>query len=127
MSTVVLTQAGELDIASIPALMQRLEPHRQPGERVVLDLRAVVFMDCYALGRIVDAYADSATEGWTLSIRVEAPPVLRLLELTGAAGLAPARSPRRRVAVAVIATVRISVPQNSYKQVSQPMSARSTV
>jgi anti-anti-sigma factor len=86
-STVVLTQAGELDIATIPALMLRLEPHRQPGQRVVLDLREVVFMDCFSLGHILGAHADSATEGWTLRIRVEAPPVLRLLELTGAAKL----------------------------------------
>jgi len=88
-STVVLTQAGELDIATIPALMRRLEPHRQPGSCVVLDLRETVFMDCYSLGLIVGAHADSATEGWTLRIRVEAPPVLRLLELTGAANLLP--------------------------------------
>jgi anti-anti-sigma factor len=92
-SIVVLTQAGELDIATIPALMRRLEPHRQPGRRVVLDLREVVFMDCYSLGHIAAAHADSATEGWTLSVRVEAPPVLRLLELTGAAKLLPVELP----------------------------------
>ena len=89
MSTVVLTQGGELDISTIPALMERIEPHRQPGNLVVLDLREVVFMDCYSLGHFVGAHADSATEGWTLSIRVEAPPVVRLLELTGAAKLLP--------------------------------------
>lgn len=93
MSTVVLTQAGELDIATIPALMRRLEPHRQPGNRVVLDLRETGFMDCYSLGLIVGAHADSVTEGWTLSIRVQAPPVLRLLELTGAANLLPLELP----------------------------------
>jgi anti-anti-sigma factor len=92
-STVVLTQAGELDIATISALMLRLEPHRRPGQRVVLDLREVVFMDCFSLGHILGAHADSATEGWTLSIRVEAPPVLRLLELTGAAKLLPLELP----------------------------------
>jgi anti-anti-sigma factor len=89
MSTVVLTQAGELDIATIPALMLRLEPHRRPGRRVVLDLREVTFMDCFSLGHILGAHADSATEGWTLRIRVEAPPVLRLLALTGAGKLLP--------------------------------------
>jgi anti-anti-sigma factor len=92
-STVVLTQAGELDIATIPALMERLEPHRRPGSLVVLDLREVSFMDCYSLSHILGAHADSATEGWTLSIRVEAPPVVRLLELTGAAKLLPLELP----------------------------------
>jgi anti-anti-sigma factor len=93
MSAVVLTQAGELDIATIPALMRRLEPHRRPGQVVVLDLREVTFMDCYSLGRIVGAHADSATEGWQLIIRVAAPPVVRLLELTGAAALLPLELP----------------------------------
>jgi anti-anti-sigma factor len=93
MSTVVLTQAGELDIATIPALMRRLEPHRQPGNLVVLDLRETLFMDCYSLGLLVGAHADSATEGWTLSIRVEAPPVVRLLALTGAVNLLPLELP----------------------------------
>jgi anti-anti-sigma factor len=93
MSTVVLTQSGELDIATIPGLMRRLEPHRRPGVLAVLDLREVVFMDCFSLGHILGAHADSATEGWTLRIRVEAPPVLRLLELTGAAKLLPVELP----------------------------------
>jgi anti-anti-sigma factor len=92
-STVVLTQSGELDIATIDSLMLRLEPHRKPGQLVVLDLRGVVFMDCYSLGHIVGAHADSATEGWSLCIRVEAPPVRRLLELTGAANLLPLELP----------------------------------
>ena len=93
MSAVVLTQGGELDLATTPALMQRLQPHRRPGQHVVLDLREVVFMDCYSLGHLIRAHADSATEGWTLRIRVEAPPVLRLLGLTGAAGLLPLELP----------------------------------
>ena len=93
MSPVVLTQAGELDIATIPALMDRLEPHRQPGAIVVLDLRGVLFMDCYSLSHLLGAHADSATEGWTLSIRVAEPPVVRLLELTGAAELLPVELP----------------------------------
>jgi anti-anti-sigma factor len=88
-NTVFLSQAGELDIATIPRLLERLAPHRRPGREVVLDLREVVFMDCYSLGHIVGVHAASATEGWTLRLLVEAPAVLRLLELTGAAGLLP--------------------------------------
>ncbi len=93
MSTVVLTQAGELDIATAPRLFERLQPHRRPGTEVVLDLREVVFMDCYTLGCIVAAHADSATEGWTLRVLVETPPVRRLLDLTGAARLLPIELP----------------------------------
>ena len=93
MSAVVLTQAGELDIATAPRLFERLDPHRQAGSQVVLDLREVTFMDCYTLGCIVAAHVDSATEGWNLHVLVEAPPVLRLLELTGAARLLPVELP----------------------------------
>jgi anti-sigma B factor antagonist len=93
MSAVVLTQGGELDIASIPRLMQRLEPYRQPGREIVLDLRGVEFMDCYSLGHLLGAHADSATEGWTMRLLVETAPVLRLLELTGAGRLLPLDMP----------------------------------
>jgi anti-sigma B factor antagonist len=89
MSRVVLTQAGELDIATAHGLFERLEPYRRPGCDVLLDLRAVTFMDCYTLGLIVGAHAASATEGWTLRVLVEAPPVVRLLDLTGASRLLP--------------------------------------
>ena len=87
MSTVVLTHAGELDIATAPRLFESLDRHRRPGCEVVLDLREVSFMDCSTLGLIVAAHADAATEEWTLRVLVEAPAVRRLLDLTGAARL----------------------------------------
>jgi anti-anti-sigma factor len=93
MTAVVVAQGGELDISTIPLLMERLRPHRQPERQVVLDLRRVMFMDCYALGHIIAAHAASATEGWTLRVRVETPAVLRLLDLTGAARLLPLELP----------------------------------
>ena len=89
MNTVVLTQAGELDIATAPRLFERLAPHRRPGHEVVLDLREVTFMDCHTLGYIIAAHVDSETEGWRLRVLVETPPVLRLLDRTGAARLLP--------------------------------------
>jgi anti-sigma B factor antagonist len=89
----VVAQGGELDIATVAGLMERLAPHRQPGRDVVLDLRRVTFMDCHSLGHILAAHADSATEGWTLRVRVEEPTVVRLLELTGAARLLPLELP----------------------------------
>jgi anti-anti-sigma factor len=89
MTAVVVAQGGELDIATVTRLMERLHPHRQPGREVVLDLSRVLFMDCYSLGHILAAHADSATEGWTLRVRVETPAVLRMLDLTGAARMLP--------------------------------------
>jgi anti-anti-sigma factor len=87
MTTVVLAPTGDLDIATIPQLMDRLAPHRQPGRRVVLDLGSVPFMDGYSLGQIIKTHASSAAEGWTLHIRVETSIVRYLLDLTGAASL----------------------------------------
>jgi anti-anti-sigma factor len=91
--SVVVTQSGELDVATIDGLMERLAPHRRPGCHVVLDLRGVVLMDCLSLGRLLAAHADSAAEGWRLSVRVETPAVLRLLELTGTTHLLPLELP----------------------------------
>ena len=91
--TTVVVGAGELDVATIPTLMRRLAPHRRPGHHVVLDLRGVTLMDCFSLGHLIDAYSASATEGWTLGVRVEAPAVLRMLDLTGAAKLLPFEFP----------------------------------
>ena len=87
MTTVILAESGELDLLTIPHLIDRLAPHRRPGRRVVFDLNAVTFMDCYALGQIIKAHASASREGWTLQIRVSAPIVLRLLDLTGATSL----------------------------------------
>jgi anti-anti-sigma factor len=93
MTAVVVAQGGELDIATVDCLLERLRPHREPGRHVVLDLSRVLFMDCYSLGHILAAHADSATEGWTLRVRVETPAVLRMLDLTGAARMLPLEFP----------------------------------
>ena len=93
MTSIVVARGGELDIATIDRLMERLAPHRRPGRHVVLDLRGVDLMDCYSLGHLMAAHADSATEGWSLRIRVETPAVRRLLELTGADRLLPLELP----------------------------------
>ena len=88
MTTVILSHTGELDVATIPLVLDRVAPHRQPGRRVVLDLGNVTFMDCYALSEILRLQSSSAAEGWTLRVRVATTPaVLRLLDLTGAANL----------------------------------------
>ena len=91
--TVVVSQSGELDIATIDGLMERLAPHRRPGCHVVLDLRGVELMDCLSLGHLLAAHADSAAEGWRMSVRVETPAVLRLLDLTDTARLLPLELP----------------------------------
>jgi anti-anti-sigma factor len=54
--TAVLTIAGELDIATVPALRERLTAITEAGApRLVADLRAVSFMDSTALAAFVHA------------------------------------------------------------------------
>ena len=122
MSTVVLTQSGELDIATIPGLMRRLEPHRRPGAQVVLDLREVVFMDCFSLGHILGAHADSATEGWTLCVRAWRPrPSCGCSTSPAPRSCSRSSSPPRH-SDSGTAALRLTAPRDSYKQVSQPIS-----
>ena len=47
--------AGELDIATTPQLERTLRETQQGARLVVLDLRAVTFMDCAGVHAIVDA------------------------------------------------------------------------
>ena len=89
-----MTQAGELDIATIDGLMERLAPHRRPGCHVVLDLRSGRPHGLLLAGPPPRrATPTRPTEGWRLSVRVETPRVLRLLELTETAHLLPLELP----------------------------------
>ena len=53
---VALTAAGELDLATVPALRERLDAAIDAGARhLVLDLTAVTFMDSVAMAAILHA------------------------------------------------------------------------
>lgn len=55
-SGLVLTVGGELDIATAPALRNRLEAAIEAGtRRLVIDLSAITFLDSVALATIVHA------------------------------------------------------------------------
>ncbi len=84
LETMTLTFAGELDIATTPALRERLAARPLPGAPMLVDLREVTFMDCSALHVLLDAHMDAVLGGWELSVAVSPGPVRRLLELTGA-------------------------------------------
>jgi len=84
MNTVVLSQAGELDIATAPRLFERLAPHRRPGCEVVLDLREVTFMDSSGLGLIVEQQQRARKSGFRFAIAVGATSdTHRILEMSG--------------------------------------------
>ena len=83
MSAIVLTQGGELDIASIPRLMQRLEPHRQQGREVVLDLRGVEFMDTSGLHLVFETQRRAGEEGFRFAIVRGSANLQRLFDIAG--------------------------------------------
>jgi anti-sigma B factor antagonist len=83
---VVLSVTGELDLASSPALEGALtRASAAHGERVVLDLRGVSFMDSTGLSVLVSAQRDATESGRQLAVITGSDQVLRLLTLTGVA------------------------------------------
>ena len=60
--------AGELDEASCADLARCLGECRGPGARVLLDLRALNFMDRAGLELLDRTYVESALEGWTFAV-----------------------------------------------------------
>jgi anti-anti-sigma factor len=83
-----LRPAGELDIASAPRLERALSD-REPGDRVVLDLADLEFLDSTGLRVIVHAVEAARTHGWELTLRHGPPPVRRVFEISGVLGALP--------------------------------------
>jgi anti-sigma B factor antagonist len=75
--------AGELDLASAPALgdtLRRLDPG---CEVLTLDLRALTFMDVAGVHLVADARSLARATGRRLQILAPRNEVARVLELTG--------------------------------------------
>jgi anti-anti-sigma factor len=60
--------AGELDEGSVSDLAACLDGCRQPGARVLLDLRELNFMDSAGLELLDRTYVESSLEGWTFAV-----------------------------------------------------------
>jgi anti-anti-sigma factor len=76
--------AGELDVAVIERLQQRLDSLARTGEAVVLDLSELTFIDSSGLNVIVTTLRQAQREGWELSIDPNMTgPVLRVVKLMG--------------------------------------------
>lgn len=78
-----LLLTGELDIASVPVLEERLS-RLGAGELVVcLDLSKLAFIDSTGLHAVIRAMNDASANGWHLEIdRDLSPHVMRVFELT---------------------------------------------
>jgi len=86
---VVLTPRGELDMASAPELEQAVMPRLQNGGWVVLDLRALDFIDSSGLRVVVGAHRSAEERGGRFTCVRGAPgtTVHRIVEIAGIDGV----------------------------------------
>ena len=82
----VVALAGDLDAASARAAAAAIQDGVRPGRRVIVDLGAVQFAACHALGALAVA-AKQARRGSGVMLAAPQAAVLRVLELTGLAGV----------------------------------------
>lgn len=80
--TVALVK-GEIDIATCERLRDAIEPHLGPGQRVVLDLSAVHFMDSSCLRVLLMARTTLTADGGSLILRNPSDVARRVLSLSG--------------------------------------------
>jgi anti-sigma B factor antagonist len=80
---VVVRPVGELDLAAVQAVEEALGPLEEEFSEVVIDLRAVEFLDSTGLRVILAADARSRSDGFNLRIIKGTHQVRRLLSLTG--------------------------------------------
>ena len=78
----VVHAAGELDIAAVPQLRTAVHAARRHADRIVIDLRAVSFLDGSALHALT-ALQDEASDRPSFHV-VPGESIQRVLDLTGA-------------------------------------------
>ena len=79
---VIATIAGEVDIATVALLRERLSTMTVAGSHVVVDLDRVSFIDAAGLGALVGAASQAAAHGGTLRVVCARPRIQRLFRLT---------------------------------------------
>jgi anti-sigma B factor antagonist len=84
----VLTVAGDLDVATAPALQAELvRASEERANQVVVDLLGVPFIDSVGLGILVEAAKRLKARGGRLRFVCEDRRVARVIEITGLGGL----------------------------------------
>ncbi len=84
----VVAVVGALDLTQVPRVRVALDEalDSRPAQTVV-DLRNCDFVDASALTMLLEAHRSAARRGGVLTLRGCSPRVLRLLSLTGLAGV----------------------------------------
>jgi anti-sigma B factor antagonist len=77
------TVAGEVDIATVPQLQQRLAAPAASGRPLIVDLDRVTFIDAAGLGVLARAASLAAAHGSSLHVVCARHQVRRLFTITG--------------------------------------------
>jgi stage II sporulation protein AA (anti-sigma F factor antagonist) len=88
----VLRLRGELDIESAPDLERVLLRSRPAGQRVVVDLTELKFMDSTGLRVLLRARAAAEEGRWEINLRNVPPTIRRLFDMTGVHAALPAET-----------------------------------
>jgi anti-sigma B factor antagonist len=94
---VVVSLTGEHDLSTAPALREHLEKILDEGLPVVLSLSGAEFIDSSIIGVVLDTRrrAEEAGIGFATALEDGAPPVRRVLEITGLDSNLPVRHSER--------------------------------
>jgi anti-sigma B factor antagonist len=79
----VVTVAGEVDIATVAQLRERLAALAVSGVPLVVDLDQVSFIDATGLGALAGAAREAAEHGTSLHLVCAQPQTRRLFRITG--------------------------------------------
>lgn len=82
----ILSVRGEVDIATVGELEDKIVATGDPKAGLILDLTATDFMDSSGLRLLVSTHERFAAEGGRLRLAVAPGPIWRLLEVTGLIG-----------------------------------------
>lgn len=80
---------GDLDVYTAPQLKETLAGAMSGGERLVLDLSQVHFIDSTALGVLVSALRQSQMESGDFRLVLDDPYLLKIFRITGFDGMFP--------------------------------------
>jgi anti-sigma B factor antagonist len=87
--TVRVHLRGELDLAGAPRVTDMLRRLQERGERVVLDLDELTFIDMSGLRVVLEAAESASRDGWGFAVTRGSAPVRRLVTLVQLDGRLP--------------------------------------
>ncbi|GAA2010531.1 hypothetical protein GCM10009839_00540 [Catenulispora yoronensis] len=85
----ILTVAGDVDLAVHAAFQAALDEQWQGAENLVIDCSEITFLDSMGLRVLVQALQTATTNNHTFALAAPSAPVLRVLELAGVQSLFP--------------------------------------